>query len=288
MVAVGSSYCDDSYILSAALGVTIMGMDQPPAPPTDPQPRGVARAMRVIRELKPVGLLAVVATLGPLLGWLLVLGTLHPLGHWLHDHVYAGLPLFALGGAVLSGLALLPTYAQSVLAGVAFGPVLGFTAVMAACAGAAAIAYPIAARIAGDHLVNFIDAKPKWRQLRLALLGAGFWRSLLIVTLVRLVPNATFELTNVLMASVRVPFAAYLVGTMLGMAPRVYIAVAFVARSKDQLGMLREGNTYALWHMVDSAAIALVVLTIIALIARHALKQVTSGDTQDSSPGRSA
>jgi hypothetical protein len=58
-----------------------------------------------------------------------------------------GVVLYLAAFAVLGGLALLPTYAQSLLGGWAFGFAGGLPVVLAGFAGAALVNYAIAARV---------------------------------------------------------------------------------------------------------------------------------------------
>jgi len=221
-----------------------------------------------------VGLLLALASVGPAVGTVLILGTLRELGPWLRGHASVGLPLFIALATLLSGLAVMPTYIQSLLAGWAFGSGLGFAAVMLAYTAAAAIAAGLTRRVSGDKVVRLIDAQPRWQAVRRALIGAGFGRSLLIVTLVRLPPNCPFALTNVVMASVRVPWAAYLLGTALGLAPRT-LAVVCIGTELRHLGDLDFSSRYLIARLLASAALSLLALLVIGLIARRALRRVT-------------
>ena len=239
-----------------------------------PQPGWWRRGVRAWRDLGPVGLLLALASFGPALGTILILGTLRQLGPWLHGHVSAGLPLFVALAALLTGLALVPLYIQSPLAGWAFGTGLGFAAVLAAQVGGAALTAAITRCVSGDKVVRLIDAKPRWQAVRRALLAAGFRRSLLIVTLVRLPPNCPFALTSVVMASIRVPWPAYVIGTALGLAPHALVEV-YIGAQLRHLHDLHLSGHYLIAHLLVSVALSLLALLVIGLIARRALRRVT-------------
>jgi uncharacterized membrane protein YdjX (TVP38/TMEM64 family) len=126
-----------------------------PDPPS--QPGLWRRTLRLWRQLGPVGLLLALASIGPVVGGVLLLGTLRALGPWLRVHTHAGLPTFIALAAVLAGLALMPTYALAVLAGWAFGRGPGFAAALTAHTAAAALAASATRGVSGDRVVRLID-----------------------------------------------------------------------------------------------------------------------------------
>jgi uncharacterized membrane protein YdjX (TVP38/TMEM64 family) len=93
----------------------------------------------------------------------------------------------------------------------------------------------------------------------------------LIVTLVRLPPNSPFALGNVAMASVRVPWSAYVVGTLLGVAPRTFAVVCIGA----QLRGLDFSSHYLVARILASAALSLLAVVVIGVLADRALRRVT-------------
>jgi uncharacterized membrane protein YdjX (TVP38/TMEM64 family) len=197
--------------------------------PTAQPPKDLwASAVAFFRRLGPAGFLAIIAaTLPPLGGFVLIGLSGSYVAPFLRSHPNAGPFMYAGGFALLAGFALLPTYAQSLLGGWAFGFRTGLTFALVGFGGASLIAYVVARKASGDHVIKLIDEHPKWRAVYDALLGRGFWRTLGIVTLVRIPPNSPFALTNLLMATVRVPVVPYLIGTLLGMAPRTAAVVYF-------------------------------------------------------------
>jgi uncharacterized membrane protein YdjX (TVP38/TMEM64 family) len=235
-----------------------------------PHPPWWRRTVRLWRDLGPVGLLLALASLGPAVGGALLLGTLRQLGPWLRAHGHAGLPTFTLLATVLTALALMPTYALSLLAGWAFGWALGFAAVLTAHTAAAALAAAGTRQLAGGRVIRLIDQHPRWRAVYRTLLGAGFGRSLLIVTLVRL-PSSPFALTNVVLASARVPWGVYLLATVVGLAPRTFLEVWLGA----QVRTLDFHSQALVTHALLSAVAGILLLVILGLLADRALRRVT-------------
>lgn len=232
---------------------------------------------RGFRRLGPMGPMAIIAASLPAIGGFAVLGTMGPMGAWLRDHGTLGVGVFITAFAVLAGLALLPTYAQSVLAGWAFGMATGSVAAMAGIAGASLIGYAVARRGAGDRFVRLIDEQPKWRAVYDALVRSGPGRALLTVTLLRIPHNSPFAITNLVMASCRVPPWIYAVGTVVGIAPRTLLAVYLGARAQTtDFAMPSEKWLYIVW-----VAGALLAVGVVGAIANQAIKRVTGVEAAD-------
>lgn len=226
------------------------------------------------RRLLPIGGMSVVATALPPVGGLVVLGTLPVAGAWLQEQQWVGMGLYVLAFIVFAGLALLPTYAQAVLGGWAFGFTWGFPAALVGFAGGSLLGYAVSRSIAGDRLIETIDRSPQWRAVYQELIGASFWRCALIVTLVRLPPAAPFALTNVLMSSARIACLPYLLGTLVGLAPRTGAAV-FAAAGLSRLDMDEPLVSESNW-MIGFAIVSTIAVTlVIGVLARRALRRLT-------------
>lgn len=225
----------------------------------------------VLKRLGPAGPLAIVAATLPAIGGFALLGTLNYVGPWLHSHQSSGVAIYIVGFALLAGFAVLPTYAQAILGGWAFGFAIGFPAALCGFLGAALIGYGVARRAAGDRVLKLISEHAQWQAVYDELLRSGFWKTLLIVTLLRLAPNSPFAITNLVLAVTRVPVGTYALGTLLGMAPRTGIAV-FMAAGLKELVLDRRENT---WLVVGGIVITLIVFAVIGLLANHAIQKVT-------------
>jgi uncharacterized membrane protein YdjX (TVP38/TMEM64 family) len=216
--------------------------------------------------------LAVIAVALPPAGGFLLLGTLGQVGPWLASHQAAGVGLYVLGFAVLAGLALLPTYAQAVLGGFAFGMTLGLPTALLGFFGAAMLAYAIARRATGEEVLQTIDEHPKLSLLRKALLGRGWLKTLWVITLIRLPPNSPFALTNVALASLRVPRSAYALGTLLGMAPRTAVAV-YLGAGLSQLTF--ENLASGVWFYVG-IVVTIAVVIVLGVMSQRALRAMSN------------
>ncbi|MCK4340506.1 MAG: TVP38/TMEM64 family protein [Phycisphaerae bacterium] len=242
----------------------------PPKPRTDTS----QRFSTLFRRLGPAGPLAVVSATLPALGGLVLLGMLTSIEPHLKAYREVGLVLYVLGFALLAGLAILPTYAQSVLGGWVYKFPLGFPAALGGVLGGALIGYGVGLRAAGDRVLRLIDEQPKWKAVYEALLGSGFWKTLLIITLVRL--NSPFALTNFVLAATRANPFAYVLGTVLGLSPRTAAAV-FIAAGLKELTFERGGHK---WLWITGIVVTLIVIVIIGQIANNAVAKVTAADSQ--------
>ena len=99
------------------------------------------------------------------------------------------------------------------------------------------------------------------------LLRSGFWKAALIVTLLRLPPNAPFAATNVTMAALRVPVGPYLLGTLAGLAPRTSAVVVLGAGlSALDFSSPRQAGWFA-----GGVAVTFIALGVVGWMARRAL-----------------
>lgn len=236
------------------------------------------------RDFGRAGPMAVVAAALPALGGFALIGFMPQVASALRDLGPAGWAVYAGAFALTSGLALLPTYAQAALGGYAFGVAGGLPGALVGFVGGSLIGYAAARRSAGDDANRVIDRHRTWAAVRDAFIArsdnpghAGFWRTLGIVTLVRLPPNSPFALTNLLMASVRVPLRVFVLGTAIGMAPRT-AAVAWIGSliqgelSKDTLSAARPG-----WLLPVGIGSAVAVLLVLAWLGDKAIKGAVNG-----------
>ncbi len=150
---------------------------------------------------------------------------------------------------------------------------------MAGFLGGSLIGYAVAKPTAGERVLALIDERPKWKVVRKALLESGFGRMLLIITLLRLPPNSPFAITNLVLASVRVPLGAYVLGTLLGMAPRTAIVLYLAAQISQKFSEHAKDAAQAgkpWWYIAAGVGLSILALAVIGLMANRALEKMTS------------
>lgn len=238
--------------------------------PHPPVVRAELDALHLARRLGPASVLAVISATLPALGGFALVAFVQQAGDWLKSHDEA-LLIYAAGFAVAAGLAILPTYAQSILGGWAFGFERGLLGAMIGGTLGGVIGYVIARSVSAHRVNTVIDEHPRWRAVCNALVGGGFFKVVGLVTLVRLPPNSPFALTNLILGATRVRFLPFMIGTMIGLAPRTAFVV-YGAAQAQQLNVREAGSwtTFAI-----KIAVSLIVLIIIGAIGKRALDKAT-------------
>jgi len=282
----------DTTIRRVPASTTLRAVNPIPPTPTDGQPADAPpRAASVplspgqlTKLVGPAWILAIVWAVMPALVSIAMFVYINPIANWLKAQGSAGVWVFAAAFMVCTGLGLLPTYAQSILAGYAFGLVPGSLAAVLGFAGGSALGYTVARLIGGDRAMASIDANPKARVVRDALVGdrgvetrsaAVRWlRTTGIVALVRLPPNSPFAVTNLVMASVKVPLSSFVVGTVLGMAPRTVLAVFIGSIIAGALTDEAMTNATPKWVIWAAGGALLVTVVVIGSIANRALRRL--------------
>jgi uncharacterized membrane protein YdjX (TVP38/TMEM64 family) len=231
-----------------------------------------ARGGEIFRRLGPAGPLALIAASLPAIGGFALLGLLTWLKPWIEAQGDLGILIYILAFTVLAGLAVLPTYAQAVLAGYVFKLTVGSVAALCGIFGASLVGYVIARKASGDRVVQLIEEQPKWRAVYNALLRSSPAKALMIVTLLRIPPNSPFAITNLVLAACRVPVVTYIVATVVGIAPRTIIAVG-IGAAADTLDFSKSAN---IWFFVGGIVVTLIVVGIIGALANQAITRMTA------------
>jgi uncharacterized membrane protein YdjX (TVP38/TMEM64 family) len=235
-----------------------------------------------MRGLGALGFLGLLSVLLPPLGGLVLLGTINQVAPWLREHALLGLLIYVVAFIVLAGFALLPTIVQAVLAGWAFGMLLGWPAAVMGFAGASLVGYAVAKKCSGDRVEVMINSRPWLRSARQALIGQGGWRAVWFVALVRFPPQSPFAAGNVVLTSAGVGLWPYFLGTVIGMTPRTGVAV-YIGSTLPTLDFSAPGQA---WTAVASLVAGLVALVVIGVMARQAIiragnaSQAEAGDGQ--------
>ena len=231
-----------------------------------------------LRGLGPAGILAAVWLIAPAALGFTLLANLGAASDWLQSLGGTGGPIvFAAIFAISCGLGLLPTYAQAVLGGWVFGVAVGLPAALVGFVGGSLIGWCIARLVSQRRVQQAIERHAQARVIRGALVGHGFWRTLGIVSLLRIPPNSPFALTNLALAACGVRLPAYTLGTAIGMTPRTAVVVIVAAAAaasgaKDLQTFISDGPGF--WVFAGGIVALIVVLTIIASIAKRALAKV--------------
>lgn len=244
----------------------------------------LASLKRLWKTLGPAGWLAVIAATLPGISGILLTGYMLTISRFLREQGDSGVLIYAAVFAVAAGLSLLPTWVQSVLGGFAFGIARGIPAALGGFTVGSIIGYEIARRASGDRVVAAMNRNPKLRAVRDVLIAGkdrrGFWKTLGVVTLLRVPPNSPFALTNLALASVGVPRLPYLLGTAIGMAPRTVAAVFIGNGIAHAMKSADENPDFSLprWLWAVGVVTLVAVLAVLGAVANKAIARVTGSN----------
>lgn len=239
----------------------------------------------LFQRLGPAGILGILWAILPAIAGFVLLANIGNISDWLQTQGKAGIPIFICLFAISAGLGLLPTYAQAILAGWVFGFMTGSIAAILGFTGAAIIGYAFVRLVSQNRVENIIRDNPKAAAIKEALVDRGFWRTLGIVTLIRIPPNSPFAITNLVMASSGVNFVIYTIGTIIGLAPRTAIAVFIAAATASSTGAvdiqtaIEKGKNLPL--LIGGLVTMFIALGIIGMIANKAIEHVMDNDKRN-------
>lgn len=239
----------------------------------------------VARQLGPaVAVPALLAALLPAIGGFTFIAFATSLKGWMDSHGTAGKWGFVGAFALTTGLALMPTYALSFGAGVFFGWTLGGPLAVAGAALGAVVGYFAWGLIARERVLKTIDANPRARVVKEALINRSAARTMSLVTLLRVPPNSPFALTNMVMSSVKVNPLIYIVGTVIGMTPRTVLA-AFIGASVGDIAQV--GDAGGKWKLIGTVAGIAIFVFILWLAGRWAKQALRAelGEPDAAAPG---
>lgn len=233
-------------------------------------------AWKIVREMGATAVLGALWTISPAVLGITLLWYLGPISEFLRTLGPWGWLAYVVMFVVSAGVGFLPTYGQSLLGGWVFGFLFGFPGAMLGFVGGSVIGYGIAKRFSKHKVEDLIASNEKARKVREVLVGHGFWRTLMIVTIIRVPPNSPFALTNLVLASSGVKLLPYIIGTAIGMAPRTgivsWVASEAAKRAPDIQTFLSQQPK---WLTLVGIAITMAAFMALYFIAEHALKAVT-------------
>lgn len=137
----------------------------------------------------------------------------------------AAAPLAVVAGFVVGGLILLPVTALIAATALGFGPWYGFLYALIGTLASAVTTYGIGKWLWRDALRRLVGD-------RLNRLASDLDRQgVLVIAAVRLVPVAPFSIVNLVAGSSGIRFRNYFLGTVIGMAPGMFVLALFADRA---------------------------------------------------------
>jgi phospholipase D1/2 len=131
-------------------------------------------------------------------------------------------PLAVVASYVLAGLLMVPVTLLIAVTGIVFGPALGMGYAVAGTLLSASVAYGIGMWLGRETVRRMLGARINRLSRRIAK------RGIVAMTVIRMLPIAPFTVVNIVAGASHIRFRDYLIGTLLGMAPGIFITVTFV------------------------------------------------------------
>jgi uncharacterized membrane protein YdjX (TVP38/TMEM64 family) len=235
---------------------------------------------QLFKRLGPAGPMTLITLVLPALTGFVLLANVQTVSEWFRSHGTLGIIAYVLLYAIGAGLAILPTWPISALGGFAFGAAVGVPSAVCGYVMGAVLAYEIGRVASRDRVEQIIQERPKWAAVRRALVGESsnsprrFFKSLGTVILLRLPPNSPFAFMNMLLAAVRTPRPAFILGTAIGMAPRTSLTVMIGAGIKQALTKDAVNAATPKWVYYGGIALSVVIVMIISSIAKAAISRI--------------
>jgi uncharacterized membrane protein YdjX (TVP38/TMEM64 family) len=221
-------------------------------------------------QLGVLGPVALFTGLGPLISAFVLAGT-SPF--WLDDFLNLGatqIPVFLVLTTVLAAYSLTPTHASSLLGGMAFGVGLGTAMALLGTAMAAALGFVTLRFFLRDKAVEALSHHPRVEAIHRELDQGHYLRSIVLLALIRLSPVVPFAATNLLMSTTGIRILPFLIGSLIGMAPRV-IAVVWIGSSLTELDLSQAADRRML---ILGIAATIAVLWILRKVSKRGLAQL--------------
>ncbi len=226
------------------------------------------------QSLRPTGVVFF-AAVGQALGGFLALGLAVAYADALRAGG-AGIVLLLLTAGVLGcGLALLPTHVLSLLCGWALGLPFGLTVALAGATLGSPIGYGIGRRLAGPGAMEVVARHPKGAAVCEAVTRASPMRAAVLVGLLRLSPVVPYGSTNVLAAVFGVPRLPFVVGTLIGLAPRAAVVVALGA-GLERLDSEKQASP---WLIAMGVAATVLLIILMGWFAKRAMARVVDASS---------
>lgn len=222
------------------------------------------------KDFGKLGGIALVTTFLPIVGSTLLLTVVYQVSPWLQDNKEIGVVLFVTVMTILSGVALLATNILGIVSGFAFNFQVGIIAQLLGIIGASTVMFLLAKRYASKNFFSTIDQKPKLKAIHNALLNESVFKTLLIITLIRLSPAMPFAVSNFIMSASGISFKTFILGTILGMAPRAS-AVVFVGSSLSELNFSEPQES---WMLIVGIVSTVLAVMVVGVVSKRALNNI--------------
>lgn len=228
--------------------------------------------LATIKQLARPSGVVLLSALIPALGSLVALTLAYRYDEALREGGLGVGALLLIGGALAVGCLLLPTNVLSLLCGWAFGLPVGLAVALSAATLGSPLGYVIGQRLAGPGVTRVVEQNPKGAAVCEAITRASKPRAFVLIGLLRLSPVVPYGSTNVLAAVFSVPMLPFVLGTLVGLAPRAAAAVLLGA-GLERLDAKASVSPWVWGVGITATVLALIVMS---WVAKRALMRIAS------------
>ena len=230
--------------------------------------KGIVKTVKNLGRFGPILLFAIIA---PGVGALVLAGTFEL---WYESFKNIGsilIPLYLILATLLAGFSLIPTHAASLVAGMLFGTIWGPIYALSTIIAAALTSYIFFKLLLGAKAMEMFSMESKANEIYRELLNHNGFRTFYIIALIRLSPIMPFAATNVLLSAGKVKLKEFLLGSLMGLAPRVIIvSMAGAGLTKLDLSI---GSHKGI--LIAGIAATFLVIFIMSSISKNVLKKIS-------------
>ncbi len=221
-------------------------------------------AWQTTKNLGPLGPLMLFTVLAPGLGLLALLSTSET---WLS--VFGSLNetrilVYFACAVLLAGLSLIPTHACSLIAGMLFGIIQGPIIALFAVVTASCFSFVVVKLIVQEGSYQALLRKEKTAEIHQELLLKSGYKAVLFISFIRLSPIMPFAATNVLLAASQVKTSLFLMGSFIGLSPRI-ILVAIAGAGLSELDLSKSSN---IWLAIVGGVSTVILLAYIGKVVQ--------------------
>ena len=229
------------------------------------EPEERRRGARILLVALGIAAVAAAALLLPLDDWLVWTA------EWVRAAGAPGIALYVVLYVVATVL-LLPGSALTLVAGFAWGPILGSVIVLPTATMASLLAFLVGRFVARDWVERKIRRRPRFAAVDRAVKN----RSFRVVLLLRLSPVFPYNFLNYALGLTGVPLGRYALASFIGMLPGtvLYVYVGSLVTNASRLvrGATQPGSAQAAFYMVGLIA-TVAVAWLLAHYARLELQK---------------
>ena len=201
----------------------------------------IKSTIQLCKELGPLGPLMLFTLVAPIIGTMLLISSSGNWFPWLEGLNYWLIPVYILLTVGLAGLSLIPTHASSLIGGMLFGLIEGPIYALCAVVAASYLGIILISLLIKESTYKVILKHPRATKVHEELLKKSGLKAVWLVSLIRLSPVMPFAATNVLLAASKVKMSHFLLGSFIGLAPRVII-LAIAGAGLAELDFSKSSN----------------------------------------------